>query len=335
MLKVAVNGYGTIGRRVADAIELQSDMELAGITKWTPDYYAFLASNKGIPIYAGDEQSKQKLLAAGVKVSGLMSDLLSYSEIVVDCSPEKGEQNKKLYLDSGKKAVFQGGEEPSIAECSFVAQCNFDEASNRRYVRVVSCNTTGLCRVLKTIDDSVGIEKAIATLVRRATDPNDSKKGPIDSVVPDPVELPSHHSMDVKTVLHGINLTTMAVKVPTTHMHLHALAVKVRDPDLSKVQEGFSKATRVLLVNSRHGHNSTSTIMDYARELGRPRGDLYEAAVWKESMKIEDGWLYLYMGIHQEAIVVPENIDCIRSMAGMMDAGSSIQATNRSLGIIK
>ncbi len=335
MLKVAVNGYGTIGRRVADALELQSDMELAGITKWTPDYYAFLATQKGIPIFAGDEAARQKLVSSGIKVAGLVPDLLSYSDIVVDCSPEKGEQNRKMYEEFGKRVVFQGGEESSIAECSFVAQCNFEEAHDRKYVRVVSCNTTGLCRILKSIDDSVGVEKAIATLVRRATDPNDTKKGPIDSVVPDPVELPSHHSEDVKTVLHDINLTTMAVKVPTTHMHLHALAVKVREPVLEKAIEGVSRATRIILMSSKQGHSSTSTVMDYARELGRPRGDLYEAAVWRESMKIEEGWLYLFMGIHQEAIVIPENIDCLRSMTGLMDSSSSIQATNRSLGISK
>jgi glyceraldehyde-3-phosphate dehydrogenase (NAD(P)) len=30
-VKVAVNGYGVIGKRVADAVILQDDMELAGI----------------------------------------------------------------------------------------------------------------------------------------------------------------------------------------------------------------------------------------------------------------------------------------------------------------
>lgn len=30
-LKVAVNGYGVIGKRVADAVVLQEDMELVGV----------------------------------------------------------------------------------------------------------------------------------------------------------------------------------------------------------------------------------------------------------------------------------------------------------------
>jgi len=335
MIKVAINAYGTIGRRVADAVKLQTDMELLGVVKRTPDYLAHVAVQRGIKLYASDQQTKAKLQQAGLKVEGTLDDILDLSDIIVDASPEKGEENKPIYEKAGKKVVFQGGEEHSIAGTSFVAQCNYDEAIGKRYVRVVSCNTTALCRVLKAIDDSAGIEQAIATLVRRATDPDDPKKGPIDSVVPDPVQLPSHHADDVKTVLHNINLTTMAVKVPTTHMHLHALAVKLREPDAEKVVEGIQRAPRIVLLESKEGYSSTSGIMNFARELGRPRGDLYEVAVWKDSIRVSDGWLYLFMAIHQEAIVVPENIDCIRAMLGTSDSKTSIDKTNRSLALIK
>lgn len=335
MIKVGVNGYGTIGRRVADAIKLQPDMQLVGVVKRTPDYMAGLAAEKGIKLYAPDEQTENKFQQAGLKVEGLIEQLMDESDIIIDASPEKGEENKPLYEKAGKKVVFQGGEEHSIAGTSFVAQCNYDEAYGKRYVRVVSCNTTALCRVLKTIDDSAGIQHAIATLVRRATDPNDPKKGPIDSVVPDPVQLPSHHAEDVRTVLHDINLTTMAVKVPTTHMHLHALAIKLKDPSLEKVIDSLERAHRIIFLESKQGHSSTSTIFDFARELGRPRGDLNEVVIWRDSVRMIDGWLYLFMAIHQEAIVVPENIDCIRAMMKSANAETSIQMTNRYLGLLK
>ena len=38
MIKVGVNGYGTIGRRVADAVKKQKDMELVGVTAAHPHY---------------------------------------------------------------------------------------------------------------------------------------------------------------------------------------------------------------------------------------------------------------------------------------------------------
>ena len=31
--KIAINGYGTIGKRVADAVAIQDDMRLAGVAK--------------------------------------------------------------------------------------------------------------------------------------------------------------------------------------------------------------------------------------------------------------------------------------------------------------
>jgi len=33
MIKVGINGYGTIGKRVAEAVTLQDDMEIVGIVK--------------------------------------------------------------------------------------------------------------------------------------------------------------------------------------------------------------------------------------------------------------------------------------------------------------
>jgi len=33
MIKVAINGFGTIGKRVADAIDAQDDMKVIGVTK--------------------------------------------------------------------------------------------------------------------------------------------------------------------------------------------------------------------------------------------------------------------------------------------------------------
>ena len=57
--------------------------------------------------------------------------------------------------------------------------------------------------------------------------------------------------------------------------------------------------------------------MEYAKDLGRPRGDLFEIAVWKESLNIVDNELYYMQAIHQESDVVPENVDAIRAMLEM------------------
>lgn len=37
-IRVAINGYGVIGKRIADAITLQEDMELVGVADIVSDY---------------------------------------------------------------------------------------------------------------------------------------------------------------------------------------------------------------------------------------------------------------------------------------------------------
>jgi glyceraldehyde-3-phosphate dehydrogenase (NAD(P)) len=51
MIKVAINGYGTIGKRVADAVSAQQDMEIIGVSKTKPSAEALIAVQKGYPVY--------------------------------------------------------------------------------------------------------------------------------------------------------------------------------------------------------------------------------------------------------------------------------------------
>lgn len=50
MKAVAINGYGTVGKRVADAIAQQDDMKVIGVSKTRPDFEARMAL-KRVMIY--------------------------------------------------------------------------------------------------------------------------------------------------------------------------------------------------------------------------------------------------------------------------------------------
>ena len=56
VIKVAINGYGTIGKRVADAAAQQDDMEIVGVTKRRPTFEAKMAIKNGFPFYAASEE---------------------------------------------------------------------------------------------------------------------------------------------------------------------------------------------------------------------------------------------------------------------------------------
>ena len=47
-IKVGIVGYGTIGKRVADAVALQKDMELVGITGHSYDYKMEVAKKRAL-----------------------------------------------------------------------------------------------------------------------------------------------------------------------------------------------------------------------------------------------------------------------------------------------
>lgn len=331
MIRVAINGYGTIGKRVADAVSKQDDMKVVGVCKVEPDWSAKLGS-KQFPLYTTGDPAVFK--AAGIDVAGKEEDLLKLCDVVVDCTPKKiGAQNKPLYEKAGIKAIFQGGEKAPIAETSFVAQCNFEAAKGKRFVRVVSCNTTGLSRTLHTIHSKFGLDNIEAIMVRRGADQKETKKGPINAIVPE-VTVPSHHGPDVQTVMPGLNVSTVAMEVPTTLMHLHVVIADLKKPATKEdIVAAFRANPRVLLVKASEGLISTAHIVEMARDLFRHRSDIFETTVWEDSVSVVGSKLRYIQAVHQESIVIPENVDAIRAMFGLSDAATSMKKTNASLGI--
>ncbi len=332
-VKVAVNGYGTIGKRVADAVRLQDDMEVVGVAKTRPNFEAVIAHDKGYDVYTlADRVNDFK--NAGIEAAGTVDDMIGSADVVVDCTPGGiGEKNKSLYEKAGVKAIWQGGEDHKLAGCSFNADANYSESLGKDFVRVVSCNTTGLCRVISPLDKEFGIKKVRVTLLRRAADPGDIKHGPINAIIPNPITLPSHHGPDVKTILPHIDIATTAVKLPTTLMHMHTLNMEFRDECTAKeVEAVLAKQSRVRFVGQ--GITSTAEIMELARDLDRPRSDMWEICVWNESISMYEGELYFFQAIHQESDVIPENVDAIRAMMEIeSDGAKSIAKTNKAMGI--
>lgn len=288
MIKVGLVGYGTIGKRVADAVVLQKDMKLVGVTGHSYSYRTEVANMKGIKIFSMD--GVEDFEKNNIKVAGDVNNLLDEVDIIVDCTPKNiGKENKeKHYVPKKIKTIFQGGEKDKVADTSFVAQCNYDKALNKDYIRVVSCNTTGLCRTLNEINKAYGINSVHATMVRRAADPWDIYHGPINAVVP-VLELPSHHGPDVKTVLRDINIFTTAMSVPSTLMHMHSLIVDMKkEASAEEILDLFKKTTRIRVVRNAERVRSTAEIMEFAKDIGRLRGDMPEICIWEEGVGVEE-----------------------------------------------
>ena len=334
-IKVGVVGYGTIGKRVADAVAMQKDMKLIGVTAHSYSFNTEVAKQKGYKIFTAGETD---LELNGIKPDGDINNMLEEVDVIVDATPKKiGKDNLDQYYKPKKiKAIFQGGEKHQTTGTSFVAQCNYNEAVNKDYARIVSCNTTGLCRTLHAVDKAYGIQSVHATMIRRGADPGDIHHGPINAIVP-VLEMPSHHGPDVQTVLHNVEIFTTALSVPSTLMHVHTLTVDVRKkPSVEDVLELFRNTTRIRVVRNAEHLRSTAEIIEFARDLGRLRGDMPEICVWQEAVGVISNSYnkVLYMqAVHQESDVIPENVDCIRALMGFKDGEKSIQITNDTFGI--
>ncbi|MFC0339513.1 type II glyceraldehyde-3-phosphate dehydrogenase [Paracoccus niistensis] len=334
--RVAVNGYGVIGKRVAEAVARQDDMELAGVADVATDWRPRMATQKGFRLFGGSAEHMQTMRDVGLAVEGTLDDLLDAADLVVDCTPKRvAARNVELYRQRGIKFILQGGEKHELTGHSFVAEVNYAGALDRDSTRVVSCNTTSTVRTLAALKRAGLLRRARGTLLRRATDPWESHEGGImNTLVPEP-EIPSHQGPDAQSVDPDLDVVTMAVKVPQTLAHLHYWSVQMnRRASKEEVLDAFRSSSRIALIRLEAGLTALNTVKELMADLGRPHDNLYEVALWADMLKVEgDELFYAYM-VDNQAIVIPETIDAIRALTGSIrESGSSIAKTDAALGI--
>jgi glyceraldehyde-3-phosphate dehydrogenase (NAD(P)) len=117
-------------------------------------------------------------------------------------------------------------------------------------------------------------------------------------------------------------------------MHLHSVNITLDTaPSVAAVSDLLSRQSRLFIVPEQLAIDGTDKLKEFAKDAGRPRGDLWENCLWEESIAMEGNDLYLFQSIHQEADVVPKNIDAIRALVGDKTAAESIALTNDRLGM--
>lgn len=341
--KVGVVGYGVIGKRIADAVAAQPDMELVGIADVIADARLEIAKIRDYPIYAAIDDFAPRMEEAGFTVIGDLSDLASQCDVIFDCTP-KGipEKNIPVYEKFHTKVIVQGGENHNLTGLSFSTLGNYREAIGKNKARVVSCNTTGLTRVLASLNNAYGIDDGFITLVRRASDPVRTTRGPINGAVPVLKRGSSHHAIDVNTVIAGVEgkLKSLAVAVSMTLSHIHMMRIKLTNPPPSykDIVDLWNNTPRILVENGkRKGLYDTAQLVEYYRDLGRPRYDRPENFVFEDTVDLdENGILTCIMDVHMESIPIPECVDCVRAMMNMeTDPLKSMYITDKHMGIAK
>ncbi len=334
-IRVAVNGYGVIGKRVADAVVSQDDMALIGIADIEIDWRMRMALRRGFRLFASIPDRADAMRKAGLEIAGTLEELIADADVVVDCTPSRvGAANAERYRARGVKFIVEGGEKHAVTGHSFVAEVSYAGAIGRDATRVVSCNTTSIVRTLSALKRAGLLRRARGTVMRRATDPWESHKGGIMNTLVPEHAIPSHQAPDAQTVDPALDVVTIAVKVPETIAHLHSWSVQLtRKASREEIIDAFRSSSRIALIRMSDGLTAPNTVKELMADMGRPRDNLYEVALWEDLVTVQgDEAFYAYM-VDNQAIVIPETIDAIRALTGReRDASASIAKTNAALG---
>jgi glyceraldehyde-3-phosphate dehydrogenase (NAD(P)) len=316
MVKVFINGYGNIGRRIATAFSQDKEIQFIGVGKYSVDDRVKDAVDRSFPLYV-PANMVSKFKEKGFPVSGNISNAIMESDIVIDAAKDGyGYENKvNLYEPLNKAAIFQGGEDNTgdkkVADVIHNSRVNYKDMFKKKYVIQGSCNVSGMGRILQPMIEKYGseIKRYDVTLIRRSADLEDLKE------VKDSIEWDKnpHHQDDVKSFLPTVNLYVEAYKVPSRMMHLHQMTVRFKSaaPDKESFLDIYEKEFGVAILSNARG---TGDIRKKAIDLGFEHGDTNMVHIHSDTIRKQDDTLKLLYSDDQTGMVIPENYLLFQSM---------------------
>ncbi len=337
MVKIFINGYGNIGRRLASALSVDKEIQLVGVAKYTIDDKVKEALDNRFNVFVPDEMLgafKEK----GYDVTGSIKDAVKHSNLVIDAAKEGGgyDNKKSLYEPMNKPAIFQGGEDRhgdrSVADMIHNSRVNYSRAAGKMFVIQGSCNVSGMGRIMQPLMEKFGdrIQRYDVELIRRWADLEDTK------AVKDSIEWDRnpHHQDDVKDFIPNANLYVDAFKVPSRMMHLHHMFIRFNDkaPTKDEILECYRNEFGVAIINSAKG---TGEVRRKALELGFAHGDTNMVHIHQDILRVQDDMVKLAYSDDQTGMVIPENHLLLQSMIFKRSREDALKRTDNLFQISK
>ncbi len=276
-MRVAISGFGRIGRMVFRNLIKEENIELVAINASYPaETLAHLIKYDSIHgKFDGDVRANDDALLVDGKVIQLLScrepELLPWNDLNVDIVIEAtGKFNSKekasLHLHAGAKKVIltAPGKE---ADATIVMGVNEDtlDVEQHHVISNASCTTNCLAPVVKVLDEHFGIENGLMTTIHSFTNDQKNLDNPHkdlrraracgESIIPTTTGAAKALSLvlpHLKGKLHGL-----ALRVPTPNVSLVDLVVDLQtDVTVEEVNNAFSRAAS--------GH--LKGILDYTTE---------------------------------------------------------------------
>ncbi len=263
-IKVAITGFGRIGRCVARILSDRDDMELVAVndtaeremTKYLLEYDSVHGSfGKKVEILEDDYMqigdSKVKFLNDRDPNN---LDFAAYgAELLLECTGAFYTQEKsQVYLDKGIKKVLFSAPAKDKETTTFVMGVNEDSYQGEKIVSNASCTTNCLAPVTKVLDDAFGIEKGLVTTCHSYTnDQNildikhskDKRRARAAAVNMIPTSTGAAKAIALVMPHLAGKLNGQAIRVPTTDVSIVDLNVVLKkNTTVEEVNEAFSKA---------------------------------------------------------------------------------------------
>ena len=245
-LKIAINGFGRIGRCVARIAAKRDDVEIVAINDMASmDMMLYLLKNDSVHGTASSEieQVNENTIAIDGHNIRVFSDRdpknLDFAgcgaDMVLECTGVfLTQESAQVHVDNGVEKVLFSAPSKDKDTATFVMGVNEHLYDGQAIVSNASCTTNCLGPIAKIIDDAYGIEKGLMTTIHSYT--NDQNI------------LDVKHSKDKRRSRAGaqnmIPTTTGAAKamrliMPKLDGKLHGQSVRVPTPNVSMVDVNF------------------------------------------------------------------------------------------------
>lgn len=239
-LKVAINGFGRIGRCVARIIDSRDDVELVCVNDTAPREITkqLLKYDSVHGIFKGEveilENDYMQMGSSKVKMFSTRDpkelNFADYGvEVVLECTGAfLTTEKSQVFIDNGMKKVVMSAPAKDNTP-TFVMGVNETTYANQAIVSNASCTTNCLGPVAKILDDAFGIDKGLMTTVHAYT----HGQSLVDVKHKDPRRARA-------AAVNIIPTTTGAAKaiglvLPQLQGRLHGQSVRVPVPNVSMV----------------------------------------------------------------------------------------------------
>ena len=248
MIKVGINGFGSIGRMVFRAAvqNFSNDIEIVGINDLLePEYLAYMLKYDSVH---GKFEADVKVDGSNLIVNGKKIRLtaeknpadLKWNEVGADVVVESTglfltKELAGAHIQAGAKKVIMSA--PSKDDTPmFVYGVNCQSYAGQTIISNASCTTNCLAPIAKVLNDNFGIKRGLMTTVHAATATQKTVDGPskkdwrggrgiLENIIPSSTGA----AKAVGKVLPALNgkLTGMSMRVPTSDVSVVDLTVEL------------------------------------------------------------------------------------------------------------